>query len=185
MRAWPGNPYPLGAMWDGNGVNFALFSEHATKIELCLFDSPDAPTESLTIPLTERTNMVWHGYVPGLGPGQLYGYRVFGPYDPQNGQRFNPAKVVLDPYARVVGRPMSWHPSLFGYAPGSEGDGPAEMTDSAPYAPLAAVLDGTFDWGNDHPPQTPWHDTIIYEAHVKGFTALNAEIPAELRGTYL
>ena len=104
MRVWPGSPYPLGATWDGVGVNFALFSEHATRVELCLFDSPDADSESLTIPLTEHTDMVWHGYLPDVRPGQLYGYRVHGPYEPHNGHRFNPHKVVLDPYARVVAR---------------------------------------------------------------------------------
>jgi len=166
-------------------VNFALFSEHATKVELCLFDTMDATTESLTVPLTERTNMVWHGYLPGLAFGQLYGYRVFGPYEPASGQRFNPAKIVLDPYAKIVARSMDWHPSLFGYAPGTDGDGRAETTDSAPYAPLAAVIDPAFDWGSDKQPRTPWHDTVIYETHVKGFTALHGAIPAELRGTYL
>jgi glycogen operon protein len=185
VRAWPGAPYPLGATWDGGGVNFALFSEHATKVELCLFDSVDDTMESMTVPLTERTNMVWHGYLPALGPGQLYGYRVFGPWNPAAGHRFNPAKILLDPYAKVVGRSMAWHPSVFGYAPGTDGDGPADTSDSAPYAALAAVSDPAFDWGHDHPLRTPWHDTIIYEAHVKGFTALNDAIPAERRGTYL
>src|SRR3954464_10483562 len=147
MRVWAGFSYPLGATWDGVGVNFALFSEHATKVELCLFDSPDATMESESVPLTERTNMVWHGFLPGIRPGQLYGYRVFGPWDPANGQRFNPAKVLLDPYAKIVGRAMEWHPSIFGYAPGTEGDGAAETSDSAPYAPLAEVHDPAFDWG--------------------------------------
>jgi glycogen operon protein len=185
MRVWPGAPYPLGATWNGTGVNFALFSEHATKVELCLFDTTDAPTETLCVPLTERTNMVWHGYLPDAGPGQIYGFRVFGPWDPANGHRFNPAKIVLDPYAKIVARPLAWHPSLFAYAPGTDGDGPAEMTDSAPYAPLAAVIDPAFTWGADRPPRTPWHDTVIYEVHVKGFTARHPGVPPELRGTYL
>jgi len=185
MRVWPGAPYPLGATWNGRGVNFALFSEHATKVELCLFDASDAPAESLCVPLTERTNMVWHGYLPDVGPGQIYGYRVFGPWDPAAGQRFNPAKLVLDPYARVVARPLTWHTSLFAYEPGTDGDGPANTADSAPYAPLAAVIDPAFDWGADRPPRTPWHDTVIYELHVKGFTAQHGGIPPPLRGTYL
>jgi glycogen operon protein len=185
MRVWPGAPYPLGATWNGAGVNFALFSEHATKVELCLFDATDAPIESLCVPLIERTNMVWHGRLPDVKPGQLYGYRVFGPWDPASGQRFNPSKIVLDPYAKIIGRPLSWHPSLFAYAAGTDGDGPADMSDSAPYAPLGAVIDSEFAWGSDQPPRTPWHDTIIYEMHVKGFTARHPDVPPELRGTYL
>src|SRR5471032_1817625 len=109
MRVWPGEPYPLGATWDGRGVNFALFSEHATKVELCLFDDPAATMEAICVPLTERTDMVWHGYLPDVRPGQLYGYRVYGPWHPAGGHRFNPAKVVLDPYAKIIGRPLTWH----------------------------------------------------------------------------
>jgi glycogen operon protein len=185
MRVWPGRPNPLGATWDGSGVNFAIFSENATKVELCLFDSAEATLEAVTVPLAERTNHVWHGYLPDTQPGQLYGYRVHGPWDPGMGLRFNPAKLVLDPYARVIGRPLRWHRALFAYAPGTEGDGPADPTDSAPHAPLAAVLDPAFAWGDDRPPRTAWRDTIIYELHVKGFSALNRHIPADLRGTYL
>ena len=120
FRVWPGSPYPLGATWDGVGVNFALFSEHATRVELCLFDSPDAEVESLTIPLPEQTDMVWHGYLPDVQPGQLYGYRVHGPFAPHAGHRFNPNKLVLDPYARVVGRPMRWNEALFGFTFGED-----------------------------------------------------------------
>ena len=185
MRVWPGTPYPLGATWTGSGVNFALFSEHASKVELCLFDAANAAAESLCVPLLERTNMVWHGFLPDVRPGQLYGYRVFGPWDPANGQRFNPAKIVLDPYAKVVGRPMSWHPALYSYVLGSEGDGAAQMVDSAPYAPLAEVIDPSFDWHGDASPRTPWHQTVIYEVHVKGFTATHPDVPDHLRGTYL
>jgi glycogen operon protein len=184
MRVWPGSPYPLGATWDGVGVNFALFSEHATRVELCLFDSPDAETESLTIPLTEHTDMVWHGYLPDVRPGQLYGYRVHGPYEPNNGHRFNPNKVVLDPYARVVGRAPEWNESLFSFRPGQD-DATFDDRDSAAHAPLAAVVDGAFTWGDDRPLRTPWHQTLIYELHVKGFTALHPQIPDALRGTYL
>jgi isoamylase len=184
MRVWPGSPYPLGATWDGVGVNFALFSEHATRVELCLFDSPDAETESLTIPLTEHTDMVWHGYLPDVRPGQLYGYRVHGPYEPENGHRFNPNKVVLDPYARVVGRAPEWNESLFSFRPGQD-DSTFDDRDSAAHAPLAAVVDSAFTWGDDRPLRTPWHETLIYELHVKGFTVLHPQIPDALRGTYL
>jgi len=186
MRVWPGLPYPLGATWDGIGVNFAIFSEHATRVELCLFDSPEALSESLTIALPEQTDMVWHGYLPDVRPGQLYGYRVHGPFDPRAGHRFNPRKLLFDPYARVVGRQERWHESLFGYTPGhSDGDLSCDPRDSAPYAPLAVVADTAFTWGDDRPPRTPWHETIIYELHVKGFTRLHPKIPEPLRGTYL
>ena len=183
LRVWPGSPYPLGATWDGVGVNFALFSEHATRVELCLFDSPDDQVESLTIPLPEQTDMVWHGYLPDVQPGQLYGYRVHGPFAPHAGHRFNPNKLVLDPYARVLGRTLHWNERLFGFTFG-EDDTTYDQRDSGAYAPLAAVLDGAFTWGDDRPLRTPWHETIIYELHVKGFTKLNSQIPEALRGTY-
>ena len=183
LRVWPGAPYPLGATWDGVGVNFAIFSEHATRVELCLFDGPEAEVESLTIPLPEQTDMVWHGYLPDAQPGQLYGYRVHGPFAPQAGHRFNPNKLVLDPYARVVGRALRWNEALFGFTFGRD-DTTFDARDSAPYAPLAAVVDNAFTWGGDRPLRTPWHETLIYEVHVKGFTKLNAQIPEALRGTY-
>ncbi|MEO7190366.1 MAG: glycogen debranching protein GlgX [Vicinamibacterales bacterium] len=185
MRAWPGSPYPLGATWDGSGVNFALFSEHATKVELCLFDGADAPMERICVPLVDRTDMVWHAFLPDVRPGQLYGYRVYGTWSPADGRRFNPSKVLLDPYSRAIGRDVVWHPSLLAYAPDSGGDGPAEMTDSAPYAPLGVVTDDSFTWGADRPPRIAWQDTVIYEMHAKGFTKLNRAIEPELRGTYL
>ena len=185
MRLWPGSPYPLGATWDGAGVNFALFSEHATSVHLCLFDSADDRMERLCVPLTERTNRVWHGYLPEGRPGQLYGFRVHGPWEPERGHRFNPAKVVLDPYARAIGRAPTWHPSVFSYLAGTDGDGPADTTDSAPYAPLGVVTESAFDWQQIPRPHVPWHHTVIYELHVKGLTALHPLIPAELRGTYL
>jgi len=185
MRLQPGQPYPLGATWDGLGVNFALFSEHATGVDLCLFDSPDASTESQRIALREHTDMVWHGYVLGLRPGQLYGYRVHGPYEPQAGQRFNSNKVVLDPYAKAIGRPLRWGDALFGYRIGdAQDDLSFDERDSAAGAPLAAVTDGAFTWGNDTPPRTPWHDTLIYELHVRGLTRLHPNLPDALRGTY-
>ncbi|HMF60936.1 MAG TPA: alpha-amylase family glycosyl hydrolase, partial [Vicinamibacterales bacterium] len=184
MRVWPGAPYPLGATWDGVGVNFAIFSEHATRVELCLFDSLDAEVESVTIALVEHTDMVWHGYLPDVHPGQLYGYRVHGPYEPHKGHRFNPHKLVMDPYAKVIGRPVRWNDALFGYQAG-EDDTTFNDHDSAPYAPLAAVVDTAFTWGDDRPLRTPWHETLIYELHVRGYTKLNPHVPEHLRGTYL
>ncbi|MDQ3487666.1 MAG: glycogen debranching protein GlgX [Acidobacteriota bacterium] len=183
LRVWPGSPYPLGATWDGVGVNFALFSEHATRVELCLFDSTDAEFESITIPLPEHTDMVWHGYLPDVQPGQLYGYRVHGPFAPHRGHRFNPNKLLLDPYARALGRPIRWNEALFGFT-FRQDDTTLDDRDSAAYAPLAAVVDNAFTWGDDRPPRTAWHETLIYELHVKGFSKLNPEIPEALRGTY-
>jgi glycogen operon protein len=186
VRVWPGRPYPLGATWDGIGVNFALFSEHATAVELCLFDSPYAGRESIRIPLAEQTDQVWHGYLPDLRPGQLYGYRVHGPYAPAEGHRFNRNKLLLDPYAKAIGRTVRWHDALFGFTLGhADDDLSFDARDSAAYAPLAAVADPSFTWGDDRPPRTPWHDTIIYEVHVRGFTKKHLGIPEDVRGTYL
>ena len=187
MRLWPGSPYPLGATYDGAGVNFAIFSEHATGVHLCLFDSPTASMEAIVIPLIERTDRVWHGYLPDGRPGQLYGFRVHGRWDPSRGFRFNPAKVLLDPYARAIGRVPAWHPSLFGFATGTDGDGPPDTTDSAPYAALGVVTGNhaVFDWAGDRPPRVPWHNTVIYELHVKGVTALHPGVPPDQRGKYL
>ncbi|MBX3441079.1 MAG: glycogen debranching protein GlgX [Planctomyces sp.] len=185
MRVWQGRPYPLGATWDGNGVNFALFSENATQVELCLFGSEDVAQEELRIPLTERKDMVWHCYLPDARPGLLYGYRVHGPYEPANGMRFNPNKLVLDPYACAIGRDLTWDDSLFGYRLGDPDlDLSFDDRDSAAFAPLARVIDTAFTWGDDRPPRTPWHETIIYEAHVKGFTMQHPGVPEHLRGTY-
>jgi isoamylase len=185
MRVQPGQPYPLGATWDGLGVNFALFSEYATGVELCLFDSPDARTESRRIPLREHSDMVWHGYVLDVRPGQLYGYRVSGAYEPTAGHRFNPNKIVLDPYAKAMGRVVRWTDELFGYRIGDPQDDLSfDERDNAAYAPLAAVADDAFTWGDDTPPRTPWHETLIYELHVKGLTQLHPDVPPALRGTY-
>ena len=186
MRVWPGQPYPLGATWDGKGVNFAIFSAHAEKVELCLFEGLDATREEARIALPERTDSVWHGYLPDIRPGQLYGYRVSGPYEPSAGHRFNPAKVVLDPYAKRVGRTLRWDDALYGcLVEHPRGDLEADPRDSAPFAPLSAVLDPAFDWEGDAPPRIPWHETVIYEVHVKGFTARHPDVPSHLRGTYL
>jgi isoamylase len=185
MKAWPGKPYPLGATWDGRGTNFALFSEHATAVELCLFDGVDSTQEAHRLPIHEQTDRVWHCYVPGVGPGQAYGYRVHGPYEPSAGHRFNPHKVLLDPYAKAIARDVRWDDSLFGYQVGAaEGDLSFDQRDNAAFAPLAEVIDPSFDWGNDRPPQHAWHNTIIYELHVKGFSRLNPAVPERLRGTY-
>jgi glycogen operon protein len=183
---WLGAPYPLGATWDGFGVNFALFSAHATRVELCLFDGPDAGHESRRIPLPEQTAKVWHGYLPDARPGQLYGYRVHGPYAPTEGHRFNPHKVVLDPYARAIGRMVRWGDfEMFGYRTGDPAaDLSYDTRDNAALAPLAEVVDSAFSWGDDRLLRTPWHETVIYELHVKGFTARHPGIPEALRGTY-
>ncbi len=185
MKVRPGSPYPLGATWDGLGVNFALFSEHATRVELCLFDSPDATRESHRLRLREYTDLVWHGYVPGIRPGQLYGYRVHGPYRPRAGHRFNAAKVVLDPYAKAIGRLVRWGDENFGYTIGhADEDLSQDGRDNAALAPLASVIDPSFTWGDDRPPRTPWAETVIYEAHVKGYSFRHPEIPAPLRGMF-
>ena len=185
MRVWPGQPYPLGATWTGLGVNFAIFSAHATRVELCLFDSPEATQPSSCVSLPEQTNMVWHGYFPDVRPGQLYGYRVHGPYDPAAGHRFNPSKIVIDPYGKSVGRGVKWDDSMFGYTVGSrDADLSFDKRDNAAFAPLTAVIDPSFTWGDDRPPRTPWNKTVIYEMHVKGFTKLHPRIPESMRGTY-
>jgi isoamylase len=185
VRTWPGQPYPLGATWDGAGVNFALFSENATGVELCLFDKPDAARETARIALKEQTDQVWHVYLPEVRPGQLYGYRIHGPYAPEDGHRFNPNKLLLDPYARAIASTVRWDDTLFGYPIGHpDADLALDERDSASGMSKCVVIDSSFSWGNDVPPRTPWHKTIIYEMHVKGFTARHPAIPEELRGTY-
>jgi glycogen operon protein len=185
VRVWPGKPYPLGATWDGVGVNFAIFSEHATDVELCLFDSTRAKKESHRIPLPEQTDMVWHGYLPDIQPGQPYGFRVHGPYEPHHGHRFNPNKVLLDPYAKAIARDVRWSDTMFGYRIGAdEEDLSFDKRDNAPFSPLAAVVDPAFTWGDDRHPRTPWHETVIYELHVKGFTKQHPGVPRKSRGMY-
>ncbi|HVN78186.1 MAG TPA: glycogen debranching protein GlgX [Terriglobia bacterium] len=185
MKIKPGNPYPLGATWEAGGVNFAIFSEHATQVELCLFDSLEAKSESVRIPLPEQTDRVWHGYIQGLLPGQLYGYRIHGPYSPQEGHRYNPQKVLLDPYAKAIGRTFEWNQVMYGYRIGDpQFDLAVDERDNANFAPLAAVIDTAFSWGDDRPLKIPWHETIIYELHVKGFTVMNPDVPPIDRGTY-
>jgi isoamylase len=185
MKLRPGSPYPLGATWDGLGVNFAIFSENASRVELCLFDSAEARQESSRFALPEHTDMVWHGYVPGLRPGQLYGFRVEGPFDPKAGHRFNPNKVLLDPYAKAIGRIVSWGDEMFGYRVGDPAEDLSfDTRDNAHLASLGAVIDSAFTWGHDRPPRTPWHRTVIYELHVRGFTRRHSGVPEPLRGTY-
>src|SRR6056297_1075630 len=168
---YPGNAYPLGAFWDGKGVNFALYSENADGIELCLFDKDDPGSEKQRIPVKERTHDVWHVYITGLKPGQLYGYRVHGPYEPEKGHRFNPNKLVIDPYAKAISGTIEWDDSLFGYQIGhKDEDLSFSDSDSGPFMPKSVVVDGNYNWEGDMPLKTPYHETVIYETHVKGFT---------------
>jgi glycogen operon protein len=180
---WPGRPYPLGAAWDGAGVNFALFSEHATAVDLCLFAADDPGREVARVPMRERTDLVWHAYLPQLAPGQRYGYRVHGPWAPHAGHRFNPAKVLLDPYAKAIAGALVWDDRVFGHRRDAAGEA-ADDRDSAAAVPKSVVVDPTFPWGDDRPLQTPWRDTVIYEVHVKGFTARHPGVPVGRRGTY-
>lgn len=182
VALWPGNVYPLGSAWNGKGTNFALYSENATGVELCLFDRDDKETR---LSLTEVSNFVWHGYVPGVGPGQRYGYRVHGPYAPNEGHRFNPNKLLIDPYAKAIDSEVGNGPELFGYSwDAPEADLSFSDLDDAHLVPKSVVIDESFDWGDDKLLRTPWHETVIYETHVKGFTKLHPDIPEELRGTY-
>ncbi len=185
MKTRPGASYPLGATWDGAGVNFALFSENATGVELCLFESADAIRETARIPITERTDQVWHVYLPWARPGLRYGFRVHGPWDPAAGHRFNAAKLLLDPYAKAIAGSVKWTDAVFGYTIGApEADLARDERDSAGAMPKSVVVDTAFTWGDDRPLRTPWSETIIYEMHVKGFTARHPEVPRALRGTY-
>ncbi len=180
MTIWPGEPYPLGATYDGLGVNFALFSEVADGVELCLFDDEGNETR---LGLPEATGFVWHGYVPGLPAGQRYGFRVHGPWAPEEGHRCQPSKLLLDPYARAIEGETKWNDALFSYR-FDDPDGGLNDTDSAPFAPRSVVVNPYFDWGADRPLRRPLHETVIYETHVKGFTMRHPDIPTELRGTY-
>ena len=183
-RLEPGTPQILGANWTGRGTNFAVFSAHAERVELCLFDA-EGRTEVARLELPSRTGDVWHGFLPARfgGPGMLYGYRVHGPYDPRHGHRFNPCKLLVDPCALAVTGPFLWDAALLGAEPAS--DGQPSRTDSAAYVPKSRVVDGSFDWGKGRAPNVPWRDTIIYELHVRGFTERHPDVPEQLRGTYL
>ncbi|PIE82830.1 MAG: glycogen debranching enzyme GlgX [Candidatus Contendobacter odensis] len=183
-RVWPGKPYPLGANWDGKGVNFAIFSAHAEKIELCLFD-PSGQREVERLALPENTDQIWHGYVPGIWPGALYGYRVFGPYEPSNGHRFNHHKLLLDPYAKQFYGSLHLRDEHCGYQVGHhDADLSFDTRDNAHEMIKCVVADTHFAWANDHAPEIPWQKTIIYETHVRGFTIKHPEIPDHLRGTF-
>ena len=185
VTVYPGHPYPLGATWDGNGVNFALYADNATKVELCLYSSITSKRESTKIELQERTHQIWHTYIPNLKPGQLYGYRVHGPYDPQKGHRFNHHKLLIDPYARAISGNINWHDSLFGYdRKGGGGNNSMSRSDSGPHVPKSVVINPLFNWEGDTPPKIPYHKTIIYETHIKGFTYLHPDIPDNIKGTY-
>jgi isoamylase len=195
MEVWPGTPYPLGAIFDGTGTNFSVFSEAAERVELCLFEDaqpagapePDRgdAAEEIRLNLPEQTAYCFHGYVPNVRPGRRYGFRVYGPYDAARGLRCNPAKLLLDPYAKAIEGTVRWNGAIFPYALGSPNlDLVPELTDSGPFVPKAVVSDPWFQWGDDRRLAVPWHDTVIYEVHVKGFTQRHPEIPPELRGTY-
>ena len=186
-RVWPGVPAPLGASWDGEGTNFAVFSEHASRVELCLFEQPGDAREAGRVELRERTGDIWHGYLPDTRPGQAYGYRVHGPYAPHLGHRFNPAKLLLDPYAKAISGTIGWSDALAGYPVRSsdpDRDLITDDTDSAAAMPKSIVVDSAFTWGNDRPPRIPWNRSLIYECHVKGMTMLHPGVPDHLKGTY-
>ncbi|HYO93800.1 MAG TPA: glycogen debranching protein GlgX [Polyangiaceae bacterium] len=186
MRIRPGKPHPLGANWDGEGVNFALFSQHATAVELCLFDSLEAKKESIRVPLTERSNRIWHVYLPDVRPGQLYGYRVHGPHAPEQGHRYNSNKLLVDPYAKAVAGDFQTPDAVYGYNLNEAGaDLTFNDTDSAPYVPKSLVVESAFSWSDDRPPLVPWSRTLIYECHVKAMTMRHPEVPGAFRGTYL
>jgi glycogen operon protein len=183
---WPGNPFPLGPTWDGEGTNFSVFTEHGQGVVLCLFDDEGHEER---IRLRERTAYVWHGYLPGVKPGQRYGYRIEGPYDPKQGHRFNPDKLLIDPYAKAIEGPVDWRAAnALPYVPsgGDDADLTRDEHDSAPAIPKSVVIDEAFDWQDDDwsRPRTPWHETVIYEVHVKGFTKRHPEVREDLRGTY-
>jgi len=198
MQVWPGTAYPLGATWDGSGTNFALFSEVADRVELCLFGGGEgnghggsgsgnggtgaAGAAEQRIELTEVDGFVWHCYLPGIGPGQRYGYRVHGPYDPRRGQRCNPAKLLLDPYGKAVEGSLRWNEALFSYR--FADPGAVNRADSAAFMPRSVVINPYFDWADDRAPRTPYHETLIYEAHVRGLTLRNPDVPENLRGSY-
>jgi glycogen operon protein len=183
-RLEPGRPWPLGASWDGGGINFALFSAHAERVELCMFDA-QSTTEVARIALPVCTDQIWHGYLPGAGPGFVYGYRVHGRYDPVHGHRFNPHKLVIDPYARAFAGRFQWDAVHYDYRNGAEHAEPASGDYDNAFAMMKCrVVDPAYSWGDDRPPRTPWADTVIYEVHVKGFTMAHPEVPESLRGTY-
>ncbi|SEN34030.1 glycogen operon protein [Stigmatella aurantiaca] len=185
MDVYPGRPYPRGATYDGTGVNFAIYSQVASRVEVCLFDPANPSKEIGRFDLPEVTEFVWHGYIPGMEPGTLYGFRVHGPYDPAKGHRCNPHKLLLDPYAKALHGEVDWKQPVFGYTLGhADGDLARDEQDSAAGVPKGVVVSDFFDWGNDHRPEIPWRKTVIYEAHVRGLTMLHPAVPEHQRGTY-
>ena len=184
MDVWPGHPFPLGPAWDGHGTNFSLFSENASRVELCFFDADDRETR---VELTEREAFNWHCYIPGIGPGQRYGYRVYGDYDPEHGHRFNPDKLLIDPYAKAIEGPVDWDAAnVLPYVPGPDDDADLYIDDEddAEAIPKCVVVDPTFNWENDRLPNHPWSEMVIYEVHTKGYTKLHPDVREDLRGTY-
>jgi glycogen operon protein len=185
VRVRPGSPYPLGARWDGLGTHFAIHSRHATSVELCLFDEAGDERAVERVSLRERTSWVWHAHLPDVHPGALYGYRIDGPWAPEKAQRFNPAKLLLDPYARAICGRLDWNDALCGHRTGSGGGNERNLRDSAAFVPKGVVIDDSFPWHDDAPPRTPWSRTVVYECHVKGMTQLHPDVPEDLRGSYL
>ena len=180
MEIWPGEPFPLGATYNGSGTNFSLFSEAATGVTLCLIDDAGVETH---VNLPEVTALCWHGYLPGVKPGQRYGYRVHGPWNPDEGHWCNPNKLLLDPYAKAIDGDWAWHESMFPYH-FSDPDSSKNDLDSGPHMPKSVVVDQAFDWEDDAPPRTPWHKTMVYETHVKGFTMRHPDLPEHVRGRF-
>ena len=179
-RVWPGKPYPLGATYDGSGTNFSIFSEVAERVELCLLDGQGNQT---CIDLPEMSGFCWHGYLPDVGPGQRYGFRVHGPWGPALGRRCDPSKLLLDPYAKAIEGQVDWNEAVFSYH-FNDPEGPPNQADSSTYVPQSVVISPYFDWADDRLPRTPWHETVVYETHVKGFTIRQPEVPEEIRGSY-
>lgn len=185
MISYPGSPFPLGATIDKNGVNFAIYSENATKVELCFFENDTDEQEKAVVNITEKTGNIWHVYLPGIKSGQLYGYRIDGPYEPANGHRFNKNKLLIDPNAKAITQNLKWDKAVYGYEWGNKDEDLSYSNEnSAPFMPKCIVIDQQYDWGGDVKPRIPWHKTIIYEVHVKGFTKLHPSLPEHLRGTY-
>ncbi|RZK77650.1 MAG: glycogen debranching enzyme GlgX, partial [Pedobacter sp.] len=182
LELYPGSPYPLGPTWDGKGVNFSIYAGHATAVQLCLFEE-GCGDNYVTVNLFERSSQIWHIYIPGIMPGQCYGYRVYGPFDPDNGHRFNPNKLLIDPYAKAISGAVDWHESLYGYEMGGDDLSFSDL-DSSPFIPKSVVVDQTYDWEGVKSPSKGYHESIIYEAHVKGLTNLHPDIPEKIRGTY-
>src|ERR1700756_4492004 len=185
VRVWTGAPYPLGATWMNDGVNFALYSENATGVDLCLFDQAYAEREIIRVRMIEKTNHICHLFLPEIRPGQLYGYRVYGTYEPQNGHRFNASKMLIDPYAKAIAGKIKWGPEMFGYPLGDPSeDLKRDYRDNAWQVPKSVVIDSAFSWGRDQRPRIPLHESVIYEVHVSGFSKLWDKVPEEICGTY-